>query len=537
MLDSVDTLIAFALIFAVVSLLITIVVQMVTSLCNLRGKNLAWGIAEAFEAIDPELSAKAGEKGKNLVDRLLMDRLLSDSQLGNRVWRTNAVRADELFDLLHRIATGRKTTTADKSSPKDEIGIKQDVITLLKGVGVPDSVFARTADETKKVEAWLAGISANLTTLPAGTERDKLLKEKEKWEVLLETQIADGKDIAIRWAAQGEAEIQKIYQKFEHWFETGEERSQEWFTLHARIITGILGVGAALFLQLDTIDIYKLVSSNRTVRDSLVAQVKPVIEQGEKILKESSTVMKASLEKLGGVSDSVGGSNQPSVLARDVQIAATDTPEAVKSKIRAAYTNTYLNTFDLALKEVPEQEEAGKHNDYKTKLDAGFKKWCGELTDPGFTKALAKANLLPDSESKKADFRQRVVKVLEVHLLQVLEDFDQATVKEVQDRMKLSSQDWNVLKTSLDKTGFELFPKGGCRWRNEKTTWSTVFGHFMGMLFSALLLSLGAPFWFNTLKSLASLRSSVAENISDKDKAELKNTKADQASKPPPTVG
>jgi hypothetical protein len=56
------------------------------------------------------------------------------------------------------------------------------------------------------------------------------------------------------------------------------------------------------------------------------------------------------------------------------------------------------------------------------------------------------------------------------------------------------------------------------------------------MLFSALLLSLGAPFWFNTLKSLASLRSSVAKNISDEKKADQKSGGVNQVGKAPVTV-
>ena len=133
MLDSLDTLLAFTLIFTVVSLLITIVVQMITSFLNLRGRNLAWGIAEAFEAIAPGLEAKKDTGAKSLADHLLKDDLLSDSQIWKWTYRTNAVRADELFDLLHRIATGKKTKTGDKTTPEEEIKIKNDVITLLKG--------------------------------------------------------------------------------------------------------------------------------------------------------------------------------------------------------------------------------------------------------------------------------------------------------------------------------------------------------------------------------------------------------------------
>ncbi len=48
--------------------------------------------------------------------------------------------------------------------------------------------------------------------------------------------------------------------------------------------------------------------------------------------------------------------------------------------------------------------------------------------------------------------------------------------------------------------------------------WSWPKGHLLGIIISAALLSLGAPFWFNTLKSLVNLRSSLADQIDDKPK-------------------
>ena len=58
MLDSLDTLIAFVLIMLVVSLLITIVVQMCASTLNLRGQNLLSALENAFAAIAPSLPVK-----------------------------------------------------------------------------------------------------------------------------------------------------------------------------------------------------------------------------------------------------------------------------------------------------------------------------------------------------------------------------------------------------------------------------------------------------------------------------------------------
>ena len=54
MLDSLDTLIAFVLIMLVVSLLITIVVQMCAAPLNLRGWNLLVGLKNTFAVIAPD---------------------------------------------------------------------------------------------------------------------------------------------------------------------------------------------------------------------------------------------------------------------------------------------------------------------------------------------------------------------------------------------------------------------------------------------------------------------------------------------------
>ena len=93
MLDSLDTLIAFVLIMLVVSLLITIVVQMLAAALNLRGVNLAQGLKRTFGVIDPQIDAQT----KQLANYILKGRYLSDSFLPDwpifRWWRhAEAVR-------------------------------------------------------------------------------------------------------------------------------------------------------------------------------------------------------------------------------------------------------------------------------------------------------------------------------------------------------------------------------------------------------------------------------------------------------------
>ena len=67
------------------------------------------------------------------------------------------------------------------------------------------------------------------------------------------------------------------------------------------------------------------------------------------------------------------------------------------------------------------------------------------------------------------------------------------------------------LKESIDSTGFELVPSGWfARWPTEKLWW---VNHLFGLAMSVGLLTLGAPFWFNLLKNLMSLRPAVASLV------------------------
>ena len=79
------------------------------------------------------------------------------------------------------------------------------------------------------------------------------------------------------------------------------------------------------------------------------------------------------------------------------------------------------------------------------------------------------------------------------------------------------------LKKNLGDAGFDLAPSSFLgRWDAEKLPpWATglcpLFAHFLvhlfGVLMTAGLLTLGAPFWFNLLKNLMSLRPAVATLI------------------------
>jgi hypothetical protein len=70
-----------------------------------------------------------------------------------------------------------------------------------------------------------------------------------------------------------------------------------------------------------------------------------------------------------------------------------------------------------------------------------------------------------------------------------------------------------ALDQHLRAATFELIPSPYPEW----TTYAKEPRHFVGTVMTALLLSLGAPFWFNVLRQLGNLRPAIAGKV-DKDK-------------------
>lgn len=157
MLDSLDTLIAFVLIMLVVSLLITIAVQIAASLLNLRGWNLLVGLKNPFVVIASDtgegvsryavINHQTNDQRKELARYLLKGILLSDSFLPwwLTIWRhTSAIRPGELFDAIHRIAIGKE--------PAPE-NLKDNAQQLLVALGVDPQTIQGTQKKITDAEA------------------------------------------------------------------------------------------------------------------------------------------------------------------------------------------------------------------------------------------------------------------------------------------------------------------------------------------------------------------------------------------------
>jgi hypothetical protein len=430
MLKQLDVLIGFVVVMSIVSLLVTIITQMVSSLLGLRGKNLSDALQVMIRRIDPTIGS---DMAQQLAGEVLTRPVISDSMLSmsKKIWdkvpvlswfrqrskTASAIRADELHALIKDIAAGAGPLKATANN-------------VLSALAKPDKA---TSDA-------IAAVQNQLNTL-AG-------KDLAQAKALVQ-QVASATDAA--------------FINLEKWFNSAQDRAQQWFAMHARVITIIASFCAAFVLQLDTFALLKRISSDSDVRSKLVAGADAVQKQADQVLHGT----------------------QQDIVNRAMH-------KEVMEKLRAQYPKLDAKLDD--------------HADFPSVAEA--EKWLrDQIRDNAQIDEIA------------ANYRQLV------------------TLK----KLGASQELLEKVASDYQKTGLQLLPDpypisfnkewpatGWLGWLHLVTTdgtWSWPLHRLLGILVSAALLSLGAPFWFNTLKSLTSLRPMLANEV-DKDPKQIPQTPA-----------
>ncbi|SRR6266496_11101 len=426
MLNTLDTVIAFAVIMTVLSLLITIVVQMVSAALSLRGKNLANALALTFQTIDPTI----GKYAHSLAAQILRDPIFSDSVLQKKTRQTLDATAQNFIaaqrrlrdakllksdDLKHQHAISQMTAEVNAARAAIKIpdvkpnreepwsfwtwpwGGPMELATAIR----PGEIYrvlqelremspeeAQLRDIPKELVEKARGLIAALhrLDLPAIESRVKLKDVATVSKMFAPEQQKAVLDALGNFGATVERATTQAYDRFQRWFGSAQDRAEQWFQIHARMVTIAGAILVTVFLQLDTIEIYDKLRHEPKLVDALVKAAPGTLEQGA----------------------------------------------AVQSQ--------------------------------------------------------------PDADARNKAFAD--------------------------------------LQAKIEGAGFELAPRGlFARWPGDKAWW---LNHLFGLALTAGLLTLGAPFWFNLLKNLMSLRPAVASLV-EKRPTSAPALPADPASPPSPS--
>ena len=79
---------------------------------------------------------------------------------------------------------------------------------------------------------------------------------------------------------------------------------------------------------------------------------------------------------------------------------------------------------------------------------------------------------------------------------------------------ELAATNFKIVPETIN--GEPVFGRENAPFRERFRNWLRAYNagwHFLGTLAMVVLLSLGAPFWFNTLKQLSSLKPTVTQKI------------------------
>lgn len=335
-LEHLDSVIAFVAIISGVSLVVTTLTQTLSAALGLRGRHLRWGLEELIEQLDPQLGSAAA----SVSHVLLTHPLVSDSMFARRsivarwfaltgllrLWQgwkyASALRAPELRGLIEKLGAGSATWLVPMESILQSLGtlemaaklkganpaavkalreslqnlrqqpsldpywheaLQRLAQPLWAGVGEgrefkdPSAVlFAanRLRDLLRAMRGiqWLAEKVANLETQTA-EERRRLIGEFER--------LAGTAQAAPWLQSSFAARLQEIRHPLDRWFDASMDRVSQHFGSHLRLWTVGFAFLVAFGLQVDAIRLFRRLSSDATLRASVVARTDGLLRRME----------------------------------------------------------------------------------------------------------------------------------------------------------------------------------------------------------------------------------------------------------------
>jgi hypothetical protein len=398
MLQYVDTLIGFAVVMLGLSLMITILTQMVSALLSHRGANLRWGLQTLFAQCSfPALQGAAAELAHSVLTHpLISDSIFSLKLPGklpewfkNRIQLATAIHPEELVAILSRLAN-----TTYEGTPV--------------GTAINSLLGAQNATAERQVNLLL---NSTLLTGLAAAQRIPLL------ETTVDT-------------------VRQTVGELEAGFNTMMVRTSQRFTTYMRVWTIVFGILLAFITGTNSISLVKKIYTHSDLRDKLVSASPQMTELAKKLVPED----------------------------------AKNNADVAQTALTKLFTGA-VNTALVTAKATADMPPSGLRN-----ADEG-NAWIKQHV---------------------ADQTQQTA---------VLAAFKTEADTQIETLVKEDAKNAAQIHDVLTSSGFEVF---GVHW---DSPW---YAQIPGVLVTAAFLSLGAPFWFNLLKSLTNLRPTLANKTNGK---------------------
>lgn len=411
MLETLDILIGFTVVMLVVSMAVTMLTQFFgTAMIDLRGRALRAGVAQLLALMDRGI--KRGE-ALRIADHVLRNPLVGKGGilLRSKYGLASVIHREELTKLILDFASDGDATKAepdDRREIQDRPALQNLLRKSLAANGIEDPTAVLEQVRTTVVEL---------------EKTNPELSHSARLNIAL-----------LNFAAS------PYLSKLNSWFDQSIDRVSELFTRRIRLVTALVGLGLAVFLQLDSIGLINRLSVDDALRDRLVSAA--VTQQAA--WKQRTEEGQAGLDRLSAPPAAAPG--EAAGNAAEAAVPETNDTAAVPE----ANDTAAAETNDMAAAETG---------------DATVNRTAG--TDAGSRPAQAAG---------------------EEPLVAVRRTLEEVGVFSLPRNWGQWWQSW-----------WDNAPEPGFRWPL-----------LFGILLSAALLSLGAPFWYSVLANLLKMRSVIA---------------------------
>ena len=287
------------------------------------------------------------------------------------------------------------------------------------------------------------------------------------------------------WEDSG-ADVAVFQIKLEQWFDDTMERAQGWFKRYTRIVLFFIGFGLAYFGNVDTIAIKRILTNNKPAREQMVTMAIANYQKLDpsKIVRKDSSLLYSTYKLVAGDAEeanNVLGLGKP---WKDTLSLWEDSMKSPDFTGRLLRLQKQLPIINIDIDSV------------KKELNRSI----GLLE----TTSLQKADLKGNNDSAQIsniNYLNDRTNTIQQSILQHKKALAEISAPmEEYSRMKLFKERGEYIKQKVGDKWFFYSP-------NQAGGWET----FFGWIITALAIMLGAPFWFDLLSKLISMRGTGAK--------------------------
>lgn len=501
-LEILDVILGLAFVYLLLSLICSAVNEYIAGLTNRRGTALVAGISKLLDDIgDPGLKREVlGHRLiRSMYSRDWRGRPRAPSYIPARTFAMALLdtvenrKPSRLADAAHAAAPaqpgapatpvfGEGESDADHPALRSKQSVR-DILDLMKDDALEDVAqsIASEVDDT-----------ADRLPLPANARRT-----------------------VHEAVATSRTELQKLHDSVEVWFNNSMDRVTGGYKRRTQLILWLIGLVVAILLNADTFDMWRRLSTDDKLRESVALQASNQLPRlgGYLPARIPSDSSRAALTDAGGAP----GEARPSLpLVRDTSPARTTPADSIQARGEsrtdtatagatppsgggAADRDTTIAGDSIASDSLRELTHAKAVFDSANAILARTQLGFGWGWDDAEELGMARRLLPMEARARRDRTIQEVAG-------ERLAELQASLVKAVKPKPSrpLSTADTQQVRNEVRRaTPLPVFgraPFGA--WR-----WSKILAKLVGLLLTAFALSLGAPFWFDTLNKIINIRS------------------------------